>query len=223
MSKEVKRYDPFGYDGLSALMHEDVLGDWVRASDYEALLAERDAAQKDAERWLPVHGYEGIYEVSSVGRVRSVERVDTAGNRRQAKILLPTAIPKGYLKVSLWKANQRSERYVHRLVAGAFIGNPDGLLQVNHMDGDPANNAASNLEWVSNAGNQKHARRVLMKGVRAVFGISKTDGSRIEFPSLQHAVEAGFIRANIQKCLNGERKMHGGYKWYDAALQGEQP
>ncbi|KJJ61525.1 hypothetical protein RT21_20005 [Pseudomonas sp. 10B238] len=54
MSKEVKRYDPFGYYGLSALMHEDVLGDWVRVSDYEALLAERDAAQKDAERyrWL---------------------------------------------------------------------------------------------------------------------------------------------------------------------------
>jgi len=223
MSKEVKRYDPFGYDGLSALMHEDVLGDYVRHEDYDALLAERNAAQKDAERWLPVDGFEGIYEVSSVGRVRSIERVDTAGNKRRAKILLPTSIPKGYLKVSLWRSNQRSERYVHRLVAGAFIGNPAGLLQVNHVDGDPANNAASNLEWVSNAGNQQHARRVLMKGVRAVFGISKVDGSRIEFPSLQHAVEAGFIRANIQKCLNGERKMHRGYKWYDASLQGEQP
>ena len=56
MSKEVKRYDPFGYDGLSALMHEDVLGDWVRADDYEALLAERDRLKEALAAMLEIHG-----------------------------------------------------------------------------------------------------------------------------------------------------------------------
>jgi len=70
MSKEVKRYDPFGYDGLSALMHEDVLGDYVRHEDYETLLAERDALKKDAERyrWLRDKAVdaEGVYPMVSL-------------------------------------------------------------------------------------------------------------------------------------------------------------
>lgn len=67
MSKEVKRYDPFGYDGLSALMHEDVLGDWVRADDYDALLAERDRMQEDRDSQQRVC----IAEMEKVNQLRA--------------------------------------------------------------------------------------------------------------------------------------------------------
>lgn len=173
---------------------------------------------KDAERWAPIADFNGIYEVSTIGRIRSVTRIDIDNNRRLAKYLTPTAIRKGYLKVCLWNGGERIERYVHRLVASAFIENPGHLPQVNHKDGDPANNEVSNLEWVTNAQNQTHARRILAKGVRAVYGISLTDGSRIDFASLELAVEAGFVRANIQKCILGTRKKHKGYAWYDEVI-----
>ncbi len=182
----------------------------------------------DAERWKAVQGFEGVYEVSSIGRVRSLDRVDSDGNKRVGRFMTPTAIRKGYLKVSLNQANVRREIYVHRMVAAAFLDNPMNLPQVNHKDGDPANNEVSNLEWVTNQQNAIHAKRVLARGVRAVYGLSKTDGSRVDFPSLQHAVEAGFVRANIQKCIAGIREHHRGYQWFDAAIdaamaQGEKP
>lgn len=177
------------------------------------------AWKRDAEQWADVDGYVGIYQISSHGRVRSLDRIDSDGNTRRGKILNPGATQKGYLKVSLWAAGSREERYVHRMVAEAFIDYRASLPQVNHLDGDPGNNHRSNLEWVTNAENLTHARRVLKKGVRAVYGIHQEDGRRVNFPSLQHAVEAGFIRANIQKCIAGVRTHHKGYQWFDAALE----
>ena len=99
------------------------------------------------EKWRPVEGYEGLYEVSNTGRVRSVDRyVKTCyGSYRlhKGKVLSPGIRPDGYLVVSLQYRMFR----VHRLVAEAFLPNPDNLPQVNHKDEDKSNNRVDNLEW----------------------------------------------------------------------------
>ena len=99
------------------------------------------------EEWRPVVGYEGLYEVSNIGRVRSIDRyVKTCyGSYRlhKGKVLSPGIRPDGYLVVSLQYRMFR----VHRIVAEAFLPNPDNLPQVNHKDEDKSNNRVDNLEW----------------------------------------------------------------------------
>lgn len=98
------------------------------------------------EKWKPIPGYEGLYEVSSYGRVRSLERYKSNNGGLQLikeKILKPHNTKKGYLTVQL--CNKKFT--VHRLVAQAFIPNPDNLPMINHLDEDKTNNVADNLEW----------------------------------------------------------------------------
>lgn len=125
----------------------------------------------------------------------------------------------GYECVSIWREGKRAEEYVHRLVATAFcVKRAEEQVHVNHRDGDQLNNKASNLEWCCPAENSIHAARVLMTyKTRAVVGTSLKDGSEIHIPSLSEAAEYGFIRANIHKVINGERKHHAGYVWRDAS------
>lgn len=108
------------------------------------------------EEWRPVPGYEGLYEVSSYGRVRSLDRyVKTCyGSYRlhKGKVLSPGIRPDGYLVVSLQYRMFR----VHRLVAEAFIPNPDNLPQVNHKDEDKSNNRFDNLEWCDSKYNNNY-------------------------------------------------------------------
>jgi len=99
------------------------------------------------EIWKPVKGYEGLYEVSSAGRVRREELLTFwEHNGKQP-----------YYMVGLSRNGKVKKHLVHRLVAEAFIPNPDKLPQVNHKDGNVHNNSVENLEWISNAGNTKHA------------------------------------------------------------------
>lgn len=112
--------------------------------------------------FLPVQGYEGLYEVSSTGVVRSVDRVVTGRDginypRRGQLIQSSPNKSVEYLQVSLWKNNKGISHYVHRLVAQAHIPNPEGLLEVNHIDGCRTNNNVTNLEWVTRQGNAQHA------------------------------------------------------------------
>lgn len=119
------------------------------------------------EEWRGVIGH-ADYEVSNLGRVRSVSRVQTTSNRwgpmarrLAARMLNPQPTGKGYLSVSLGRGNE-NRQYVHRLVAGAFI--PAWLdtgEHVNHRNGDKRDNRSVNLEWVTPAENMLHASRVL--------------------------------------------------------------
>lgn len=106
-----------------------------------------------AERWLPVTGYEGLYEVSDQGRVRSMDRVLNmrCGGLRAIKgrLLSPGRQASGHEFVSLWKNGQPKTQRVHRLVLIAFAGPPGEAQECAHCDGDPRNNTLRNLRWAS--------------------------------------------------------------------------
>lgn len=111
---------------------------------------------KSIEHWKPIKNYETLYEISSHGRVKSYKR-NTKG-----KLLSLKADRKGYVAVTLYKG--KLKRYsVHRLVAEAFLLNPEQKPQINHLDGKPANNHIENLEWCTASENIKHSHDVLGK------------------------------------------------------------
>ena len=115
------------------------------------------------EVWKWVRGYENLYLVSSEGRVMN----------RFGKLLRPHKGARRYFGVVLYKDKKPKSHLVHRLVAQAFHTNEDKLPQVNHKDGDPDNNFAANLEWVSAKDNTLHRCRVLRRGVGSSTKASK--------------------------------------------------
>lgn len=113
------------------------------------------------EVWKCINGYDGLYQVSNLGRVKSLDkRVPTNGGTRvmKGKILKGRTTKYGYLQIGLTdKNNYRVNRYVHRLVAEAFIPNPQNKKEVNHIDCNKKNNGVDNLEWVNRKENMQHA------------------------------------------------------------------
>ena len=115
----------------------------------------QDEVDIEAEEWRPVLGYEGVYAVSSLGRVR---RVCGGKGTRGAGLVLKQRLGSGYPRATLVKGGVESPRHVHSLVAEAFIGQrPEGLC-VNHIDGNKCNNKPANLEYLTLADNNRHAR-----------------------------------------------------------------
>ena len=137
----------------------------------------------------------------------------------------------GYMRVWIIQNGKRVKASVHRLVAKAFIPNPENKPCVNHIDGNKENNCASNLEWCTHSENEKHSYRVLGKKLtadhhkRLVDGHTKAvsksvvqmtkDGSVVNtFPSLAEAYrQTGISEGNISECCNNRRNTAGGYKW----------
>jgi NUMOD4 motif/HNH endonuclease len=124
------------------------------------------------EFWTSIKGYEGYYEVSNLGEVRSVDReyvVKRNGTeyvqRAKSRIRKLHTRKDGYLQTDLNKDAKHKNVLIHRLVAEAFIENPNNLKEVNHIDGDKTNNTVKNLEWVNGSENVQHAFKV---------GINKT-------------------------------------------------
>lgn len=138
------------------------------------------------EIWKPVKGYEGLYEVSDLGNIKSLrKRVDSGKCHRTypERILKAHPDPKGYMKVVLSDREHNSHICkVHRLVAEAFISNPDNLPQVNHIDGNKTNNALSNLEWCDQSKNMKHAFKLGLKSLSGEFNpAAKLSSEDVEF------------------------------------------
>lgn len=109
--------------------------------------------------WRDIKGYEGLYQVSDTGEVRSVDRVSTGKRNRMLKgrVLSKTKTSTGYWKVELCKDGKATSSKVHRLVALAFIDNPENKPSINHIDNNPLNNNVCNLEWCTQAENVLHA------------------------------------------------------------------
>lgn len=174
----------------------------------EIIISKNSSSVK--EEWKPVEGFEGIYDVSSEGRVK---RVKNGANN----ILKPFKNKKGYLGVDLHDCGRRLSAKIHRLVAIAFIPNPMGYLEINHKDENKANNAVSNLEWCTRQYNVKYgtgAKRGIDQ-LKKVVCQYNYDGELIKkWPSAKElSRELGLDCACIVRCCNGIMKTFHGYIW----------
>ena len=115
----------------------------------------------ESEVWKDVAGYEGVYQVSNKGNVRSVARKDSIGRKCGGRMLKPGYDKDGYLRVNIYKNGKQKTRFIHRLVAGAFVPNPNpnGYSEINHRDENKVNNYANNLEWCTREYNNNHGTR----------------------------------------------------------------
>ena len=111
------------------------------------------------EIWKDIPNYEGLYQASNLGRIKSIQYFNHTNNKiyPRDKILKPILNEKGYCRVDLSKSRKIKRHRVHRLVAETFIPNPYNLLEVNHIDGNKQNNKVNNLEWCSHSYNMKEA------------------------------------------------------------------
>ncbi|QVU02011.1 NUMOD4 motif protein [Enterococcus phage vB_EfaS_785CS] len=167
------------------------------------------------EEWIDIKGYEGLYQVSNLGRVKSLKRTTNNYSCYTDKILKPSFNKKGYLQLHLCKDKCNKTCRVHRLVAEAFIPNHENKQQVNHIDEDKTNNVVSNLEWATTKENVNHGTRTSrMVITNSIPIVAIKDNIKLEFKSQKHcAIELGLSTGHISQCLSGKRKTHGGWKF----------
>jgi len=115
------------------------------------------------EVWKPIDGYEGLYEISNLGRVRSLEFRNGVVSQRRVRQLTPTDNGHGYKIIGLRCNGKKKNHYVHRLVAQAFVPNPNNLPVIDHIDHDRANNSATNLRWITQGDNVRYSRSLMCK------------------------------------------------------------
>jgi hypothetical protein len=168
------------------------------------------------EIWRPVTGYEDLYEVSNLGRVRSLDRevrvISPQGLEmtcvKKSRVLRTRQSPNGYVRVGLYDGVTPCKQKfysLHRLVAHAFVPNPSGYPVVNHIDHNKANNAASNLEWTTDLENVRHCRRAYRhRTTRLTFELAeeirkKAAEVRTRDLAQEYGVSQRSIRAIITK------------------------
>ena len=165
------------------------------------------------EIWKDIQGYEGIYQVSNLGRVKSIERVTKEGNHRSEKQMKLQKTKRGYLTVILTKDGNQKLHYVHRLVGIAFIPNPTGKEQINHINEQKEDNRVENLEWSTAKENMNWGTAIDRRSKKLRKPVICIELGML-FDGLPEAEkQTGAKRSNICKCLKGIRETAGGYHW----------
>ena len=164
------------------------------------------------EIWKDIKGFEGLYQVSNLGRVKSLERIDALGHRLKEKILKPQLVRR-YYRVCLCKQSIKKTYRVHRLVWEAFNGQiPEGL-QVNHINEVKTDNKLENLNLMTCKENTNYGTRN-ERISKPVLQFDLNDNFIKEYPSLtQVERELGFGQGNICNCCKGRCKTAYGYIW----------
>lgn len=180
--------------------------------------------------WKPIKGFEGLYEVSNTGLIKSLN----CYNYKEPRIMHTSLRKDGYLSVGLSKNNKTTTRTVHRIVAETFLPNPNNLEMINHKDEDKSNNNVDNLEWCTVSYNNKysikrHPERFVLRKNREKRDYYKVktkyfnvhinqfskDGEFIKqwfnFAELKHI--KNYNNTSIKECCEGKRKTAYGYKW----------
>jgi hypothetical protein len=179
----------------------------------------------EKEVWRPVKDYEGLYEVSNFGRVRSCGRMILKSNgvvqNRKSKIRKQVPTRTGYLQVNLSKNNIQKMVTFHKLVAQAFLPNPKGYSEINHKNEDKSDNRARNLEWCSRVYNNSYGTiisRIVAKNKngalsKPIFQVTFS-GKIVNFwPLAKEAGRYGFDFSKVAMCARGERSQHKGFQW----------
>lgn len=183
----------------------------------------------EQEIWKDIEEYEGIYQVSSIGRVKSLPRIRKNAKGyylTKEKILSQNKTRNGYYLVYLCKNNMKKAFSVHRLVAIAFIPNPHCLEEINHKDENKTNNFVDNLEWCDHKYNSSYGNRA--KKIRETLINKNHCGKEV----LQYTIFGEFVckfnsyaeaervtgAKNIHACANGKVRHSGGYVWINPPM-----
>lgn len=172
------------------------------------------------EIWKDIKGYEGFYQSSTFGRARSLDtyRKSRNGTVRfcKGRILKLKTNNQGYLQVNLYKNGKVKTFRVHRLVAEAFLPNPDNLPEVNHKDENKLNNCVSNLEWCTSSYNNNYGTRiekVSKKQSKPVLQYT-LDGKFVrEWKSTAECGRNGYNHGAVAACCRGELKKYKDFIW----------
>lgn len=196
-----------------------------------------DVSDLPNEVWQDIKGYEGVYQISCYGRIKSLPRTRRGGSfvypAKIIKLHLGKVPKNDYYIVVLFKNGTKSTKRVCRLVASAFIGNPSNLPQVNHIDENTHNDTAWNLEWCTASYNNsygEHSKKISKAAKERTRTGKCFDGSnylgKMVAPVLQYDLDGNFIRefesvteakekysSRVQDCLNGKTTQASGFQW----------
>lgn len=184
------------------------------------------------EIWKDIQGYENLYQISSLGRVKSLG--NGGSNNSKEKIIKQYITPNGYLRVTLSKQGELKKYLVHRLVGQAFIPNPDNKPEIDHIDTNPQNNIISNLRWVTRIENRNNLITLINyskanKGKKLSQEAKEKMSKALSKPIVQYNLDNKLIgiyesvkqasellnifSSNISSCCRGKCKSAGGFRW----------
>jgi hypothetical protein len=179
------------------------------------------------EIWKDIEEYKGLYQVSNLGRIRSITRKVKNGHGYrliQGKILTDRIDKGGYKMIDLRNGKIKKTHKVHRLVAEAFIPNPENKPEVNHKkEFEKWNNRVDNLEWMTSKENMNYGtaiERTKKKLSKIVYQYNRNNNLIKKWDSANECRKSGFSSRHVSECCKGIAKTHKGYKWsYEPILK----